>query len=251
MSISLIMGPMFSGKTTELQRRLRRFEVARRRILTIKYEADTRYSQKMSTHDRSEMAALPVSALADVPASALEGIDVIGIDEGSFFPDIVSFCEAQANAGRDVIVASLDGDFQRKAFGDVVQLVPLAEEVTKLTAVCTGCAQPASFSRRLSAETAVEVIGGADKYIATCRKCYFDPDLLETLARREQEEEAAAAAAAAAAAPASSPRGSGGASQPSSPVLGPEVREEGEPKQQQAATASTVAATGGALESVN
>ena len=230
-SISLIMGPMFSGKTTELQRRLRRFEVARKKSLCIKYQADTRYSEeKMSTHDKTEMSALPVSKLADVPASALVGIDVIGIDEGSFYPDIVSFCEQQANAGRDVIVASLDGDFQRNAFGDILGLVPIAEEVTKLTAVCTGCAQPAAFSRRLSAETAVEVIGGADKYIATCRRCYHDPHLLAVLAEREQEEQAAAATP---------------ASQPSSPVLAPNTNEsateEGEPK-------IAAAAVAGALE---
>ena len=79
--------------------------------------------------------------------------DVIGIDEGSFFPDIVEFCEEQANSGKVVIVASLDGTFQRKEFGSILQLVPLAEEVSKLTAVCTLCAAPASFSRRIGSET--------------------------------------------------------------------------------------------------
>lgn len=100
-------------------------------------------------------------------------MDVIGIDEGSFFPDIVPFCEEQANLGRVVIVASLDGTFQRKEFGSILGLVPLAEEVTKLTAVCTVCGAPAAFSRRIGSETAVEVIGGADKYIAACRTCFF------------------------------------------------------------------------------
>lgn len=196
--------------------------------------------EKMSTHDKTEMCALPVSKLADVPASALVGVDVVGIDEGSFYPDIVSFCEEQANAGRDVIVASLDGDFQRKAFGDILGLVPIAEEVTKLTAVCTGCAQPASFSRRLSAETAVEVIGGADKYIATCRRCYHDPNLLSVLAEREQEEAAEAEAA----------RADGEASQPSSPVLAPNTNgasrvEEGEPKRAAGAVAGAIEAAAG------
>jgi len=98
-------------------------------------------------------------------------------------------------------VASLDGDFQRKPFGDICELVPRAEEVTKLTAVCTGCGRPACFSRRLTTETAVEVIGGADKYVATCRACHQAPDLLEVLARREAV---------------------GRVSAPSSPVSGPE-----------------------------
>ena len=105
-----------------------------------------------------------------------------------------------------MIVASLDGDFQRKPFGDICSLVPVAEEVTKLTAVCTGCARPACFSRRLTAETAVEVIGGADKYIATCRACHQDPDLLEVLARRDADAVAAAG---------------GATSAPSSPVTAP------------------------------
>ena len=91
-----------------------------------------------------------------------------------------------------------------RRFGEICSLVPVAEEVTKLTAVCTGCARPACFSRRLTAETAVEVIGGADKYIATCRACHQDPDLIEVLARRD----AAAAAG-------------GVTSAPSSPVTAP------------------------------
>ena len=95
-SLALIVGPMFSGKTTELQRRIRRFQIARKRVLTIKYSGDTRYSEEaMATHDKREMAALPVSRLGDVPQASLDNADVIGIDEGSFFPDLLSFCDAQ------------------------------------------------------------------------------------------------------------------------------------------------------------
>ena len=177
-------------------------------MLTVKYSGDTRYSEEaMATHDKREMSALPVSRLADVPQASLDSADVIGIDEGSFFPDLLEFCDAQANAGKEVIVASLDGDFQRKPFGDICELVPRAEEVTKLTAVCTGCGKPACFSRRLTTETAVEVIGGADKYIATCRACHQAPDLLDVLARREAA--------------------TGTASAPSSPVSGPGSESEG------------------------
>eukprot|EP01050_Picozoa_sp_SAG11_P032846 SAG11_NODE_10867_length_800_cov_1.032810_1_plen_169_part_10 len=97
--------------------------------------------------------------------------------QASFLPDIVEFSEAQANLGKHIIIASLDGTFQRKAFGRVCELVPLAEEIVKLTAVCTGCAKPAAFSRRIVDDTDVELIGGADKYIAVCRSCFFAPDL--------------------------------------------------------------------------
>jgi thymidine kinase len=193
--------------------------VRRSRVLTVKYSGDTRYSEEaMATHDQREMSALPVSRLADVPQSSLDNADVIGIDEGSFFPDLLEFCDAQANAGKEVIVASLDGDFQRKPFGDICELVPRAEEVTKLTAVCTGCGKPACFSRRLSAETAVEVIGGADKYIATCRACHQAPDLLDVLARRESA--------------------TGTDSAPSSPVSGPGSESESERPETKAAVGS-------------
>ena len=85
----------------------------------------------------------------------------------------MSFAEEMANAGKVVVIAALDGDFQRKPFGSILDLIPLAEEVTKLNAVCMVCYGPASFSKRLGSETQVEVIGGADKYIAVCRGCYF------------------------------------------------------------------------------
>src|SRR5690349_15640390 len=92
--------------------------------------------------------------------------DVVGIDEGQFFPDTTQFCELLAQRGKIVIVAALDGTFERKPFGAVLELLPLAETVTKLSAVCMGCYRPAAFSKRLGAETEVKVIGGADKYIA-------------------------------------------------------------------------------------
>jgi len=90
----------------------------------------------------------------------------------NFFPDVVSFCEQMANLGKVVIVAALDGTFQRKPFGSILELVPLAEDVTKLTAVCVVCQGQASFSKRTSDEQEIEIIGGEDKYIAVCRACY-------------------------------------------------------------------------------
>jgi len=102
-------------------------------------------------------------------------VDVIGIDEGQFFPDLVEVCEKLAAAGKTVLVASLDGTFQRKPFGRTLELIPMAESVTKLQAVCMICFRDAAFSRRLGDETAIEVIGGADKYVAVCRECFFKP----------------------------------------------------------------------------
>lgn len=170
--IQVILGPMFSGKSTELMRRVQRFQIAQYKCLVIKYAKDTRYSSQFSTHDRNTMEALPAGLLWDVAQEAM-GVAVIGIDEGQFFPDIVEFSEAMANAGKTVIVAALDGTFQRKAFGTILHLVPLAESVVKLNAVCMECFREAAYTKRLGLEKEVEVIGGADKYHAVCRLCYF------------------------------------------------------------------------------
>ncbi|KAK9406976.1 thymidine kinase cytosolic [Crotalus adamanteus] len=171
--IQVIFGPMFSGKSTELMRRVRRFQIAQYKCLLIKYAKDTRYCVNgVSTHDRNTMEAMSACCLKDVQQEALNST-VIGIDEGQFFPDIVEFCETMANAGKTVIVAALDGTFQRRAFGNILQLVPLAESVVKLNAVCMECFHEASYTKRLGTEKEVEVIGGADKYHSVCRGCYF------------------------------------------------------------------------------
>ncbi|XP_036391492.1 thymidine kinase, cytosolic [Megalops cyprinoides] len=170
--IQVIFGPMFSGKSTELMRRVRRFQIAQYNCLVIKYAKDTRYSDTgMATHDKYTMEAVSANRLRDVHKLALDA-SVIGIDEGQFFPDTVEFCEEMANRGKTVIVAALDGTFQRKAFGNILSLVPLAESVVKLNAVCMQCYKEAAYTKRLGEETEVEVIGGADKYQAVCRVCY-------------------------------------------------------------------------------
>ncbi|XP_052053475.1 thymidine kinase, cytosolic isoform X2 [Apodemus sylvaticus] len=184
--IQVILGPMFSGKSTELMRRVRRFQIAQYKCLVIKYAKDTRYSNNFSTHDRNTMDALPACMLRDVTQEAL-GVAVIGIDEGQFFPDIVDFCEKMANQGKTVIVAALDGTFQRKAFGSILNLVPLAESVVKLTAVCMECFREAAYTKRLGLEKEVEVIGGADKYHSVCRQCYFKKSSAQTVETDNKE----------------------------------------------------------------
>ncbi|CAG5128896.1 unnamed protein product [Candidula unifasciata] len=173
--IQIIFGPMFSGKTTELMRRLKRYQIANYGCLVIKYAKDIRYDfTGIATHDRQVLPAVSCETLTDLMPEALKH-DVIGIDEGQFFPDIVSFCDQLANHGKVVIVAALDGTFQKKGFGDILNLVPLAEHVMKLTAVCLKCYKEASFTKRKGSETQIEVIGGTDKYIAVCRQCFNSP----------------------------------------------------------------------------
>ncbi|XP_071960838.1 thymidine kinase, cytosolic-like [Antedon mediterranea] len=173
--IQVIFGPMFSGKTTELVRRIKRYQIANHSCLLIKYIKDDRYSsENISTHDRHTCPAVAADRLYSLLAQAAS-FDVIGIDEGQFFTDCVKFCEEMANLGKIVIVAALDGTFQRKGFGEILNLVPLAENVIKLNAVCMNCYQEGSYTKRIGLETTVEVIGGADKYMAVCRDCFNLP----------------------------------------------------------------------------
>jgi len=170
--IEIVLGPMFSGKTTELIRRIRRYKHGNKRCLLIKYKNDTRYSEEMAaTHDRQQEVARSTAKLQDLH-HLLPEFDVVGIDEGQFFPDIVEFSEAAANTGKIVVIAALDGTFQRKPFGSVLSLIPMAEKVTKLSAVCMICYKDAAFTKRLGAELDIEVIGGADKYVSVCRACF-------------------------------------------------------------------------------
>jgi len=163
---------MFSGKTTELIRRLKRYQVANHKCLIVKYANDVRYkSDDISTHDQQSLAAVAATELLPLSKLSLE-YSVIGIDEGQFFSDTVDFCENMANSGKIVIVAALDGTFQRQPFGNILKLVPLAEHVIKLTAVCMICYKEASYTKRKGCELELEVIGGADKYMAVCRGCY-------------------------------------------------------------------------------
>eukprot|EP01130_Rhizamoeba_saxonica_P002664 TRINITY_DN12425_c0_g1_i1.p1 TRINITY_DN12425_c0_g1~~TRINITY_DN12425_c0_g1_i1.p1 ORF type:complete len:247 (-),score=49.00 TRINITY_DN12425_c0_g1_i1:55-741(-) len=172
--IQLIFGPMFSGKSTELIRRIRRYTISKRKCVVIKYNMDNRYTntKRVCTHDQQMYGAIACGILKDVESICNE-FDVIGIDEGQFYPDVVEFCEKMANLGKIVVVAALDGTFQRKPFNDILHLIPLAEDIVKLNAVCVRCHQNAPFSQRIGLETAVEVIGGADKYISVCRSCFY------------------------------------------------------------------------------
>lgn len=171
--IELILGPMFSGKSTELLRRMNRYRAAKRSCLLVKHDKDDRYSQDhVTTHDQQASEAFSCDSLGGECQALALAHDVIGIDEGQFFKDLPEVCEALANTGKIVIVAALDGTWRRTGFGNVEQLVPLAENVVKLSAVCSVCFQDAAFSKRLTAETADEVVGGADKYVACCRDCF-------------------------------------------------------------------------------
>lgn len=171
--IQVIFGPMFSGKTTELIRRLKRYTFAMYRCLIIRYIKDNRYSEDcIASHDGQLLSATSCANLYDI-AHTVDNFDVIGIDEGQFFQDsIISFAEEMANRGKIVIIAALDATFQRTEFGKILQLVPIAESVVKLNAVCMSCFSDASFTKRTTNEQEVELIGSTDKYMSVCRECH-------------------------------------------------------------------------------
>jgi thymidine kinase len=168
---------MFAGKSTELLRLVRRQTRAHRRCLVIKYAKDTRYDvlsdqkPKLTTHDCVAIEALPCSLLMPVIGLTTE-YDVVAIDEGQFYPDVVEFADLMAHLGKTVLVSALDSDFLRRPFPAVSQLLSRAESYQKLTSICS-CGANAPFSLRLTADTSVEVIGGSETYEAACRSCHL------------------------------------------------------------------------------
>jgi thymidine kinase len=138
-----------------------------------------------STHDLQKTEAIGCNLLSELDPKLIEGNDVIGIDEGQFFLDVVSFSDYWANKGKVIIVAGLDATFERKPFNKILELIPLSEDICKLNAVCMMCHREASFTKRIGSEKDVELIGGADKYLSTCRRC-FSADSVLTLAQRQE-----------------------------------------------------------------
>ncbi|KAG8155889.1 hypothetical protein JTE90_004216, partial [Oedothorax gibbosus] len=150
--IELIFGPMFSGKTTELIRRLRRYMLAKHDCLIVKYASDAKHEiDHITTHDSQCQAALLATTLHDLKSLA-SIYSVIAIDEGHFFPDIVSFAEEMAQRDKVILIAALDGTSERKPFGHVLQLMPLAENVIKLTAICMHCFRDAAFTTSIETD---------------------------------------------------------------------------------------------------
>lgn len=168
--LHIVFGPMFCGKTTELLRLERRHERAKRRCAVIKYIKDTRYSlTKCCTHDLLMCDAISVGLLADLPS--MDDYDVVAIDEGQFFLDIVTVVPRLIDAGKIVIIAALDGTSKREPFGDVLALCPLSDTFKKFHAVCA-CGKDAIFTGRKGEDKSKVLIGGEDLYVALCRGCY-------------------------------------------------------------------------------
>ena len=172
-SIEVICGSMFSGKTEELIRRMKRAQFAKQKVEIYKPCIDVRYSEdEVVSHDSHSIPSTPI----DSPASMLllsSDVEVVGIDEAQFFDDtIVEVVQTLANRGVRVIIAGLDTDFLGKPFGPMPALMAVAEEVQKVHAICVKCGSPANHSHRLSESDQLVVLGETDIYEPLCRHCY-------------------------------------------------------------------------------
>ncbi|MFB9052094.1 thymidine kinase [Formosa undariae] len=172
--IEVICGSMFSGKTEELIRRLKRAQFAKQKVEIFKPSVDIRYNEDMVvSHDANEIRSTPVPAAANIPILA-DGCDVVGIDEAQFFDDeIVRVCNDLANKGIRVIVAGLDMDFKGNPFGPMPNLMATAEYVTKVHAICTRTGNLAQFSYRKAESDALVLLGETENYEPLSRAAYY------------------------------------------------------------------------------
>ena len=176
--LSLLIGCMFAQKTTELLRRIRRYQSIGYRVLVINYIADTRYGTRcIASHDKEKEEAMCVHRLHDVDA-LVNDYQVVVIDEGQFFPDLFEYVTKWADTlPIHIVVAGLDGTSERKPFGDMLRLIPHAEEVERLTAFCSVCCDGtiATYSQYTGVTADDDIIiGGAEAYRPVCRKHYLE-----------------------------------------------------------------------------
>jgi thymidine kinase len=177
--VEVICGSMFSGKTEELIRRLRRARIARQKTEAFKPAIDTRYEDdEVVSHDENTIATTPIHSASQILLLA-EGVDVVGIDEAQFFEgDLVDVCRELAHQGVRVIVTGLDQDYRGEPFEPIPQLMAIAEHVTKLHAVCVVCGAPANHSQRIVPGEERVLVGATEAYEPRCRTC-FEPHPVE------------------------------------------------------------------------
>jgi len=177
--VEVVTGCMFSGKTEELIRRLRRAQYAKQPVIVFKPEIDRRYAEDaIGSHSGNRLRSVSLRSASEIPRH-VEDAKVIGIDEAQFFgQDVVGICDRLANEGRRVIVAGLDMDYLGRPFDPMPELLAKAEFITKLLAICVGCGAPADRSQRVVNRDPRVLVGAHDAYEARCRRCW-DPNRFE------------------------------------------------------------------------
>jgi thymidine kinase len=174
MSLKIVMGNMFSGKTSELIRRLKRYKVINKNVLVVNSLKDTRSMEEvLKTHDNVKFDCIKVENVAKIITSQYFcGADVIAIDEAQFFENLKNFVDICLYEGKEVLLVGLDGDYKQRKFGELLDCIPMADEVTKLTALCMECMDGTAgpFTKRTATSDILELIGDQDSYKAVCRK---------------------------------------------------------------------------------
>jgi thymidine kinase len=174
--IEVICGPMFSGKSEELIRRLRRAMIARKRVQVFKPELDKRYSpDEIVSHADVRMRSEVITQAGEILDRMEPRTEVVGVDEANFFgPELVEVSERLANIGKQIIIAGLDTDYMGRPFPPIPDLLAYAESIHKTLAICMRCGNPAKHTQRLVGSDELIVVGAADMYEARCRRC-FEP----------------------------------------------------------------------------
>ena len=182
--IEVVCGSMFSGKTEELIRRIKRAKIANQKVLIFKPEKDVRYgTDEVVSHDENKFESIPVQSSTEILKN-LGDANVIGIDEAQFFDsDLPQVCQKLAIRGVRVIIAGLDMDFRGQPFGPMPHLLAVAEYITKVHAICPHCGTLATHSYRTTTETETVVLGEKDKYEPRCRVCYEMGNILDLKVR--------------------------------------------------------------------
>jgi thymidine kinase len=175
-SIEVVCGSMFSGKTEELIRRLKRAQIAKQNVQIFKPGVDTRYSEDdVVSHDKNAIPSTPIQSSNSLLLLVDDDVDVVGIDEAQFVDDdLANVCVQLANRGKRVIVAGLDMDFKGVPFGPMPALCAVADQVSKVHAICMRCGAPALFSHRLVDDERRVMLGETQEYEPLCRSCYLD-----------------------------------------------------------------------------
>ena len=171
--IELILGPMFSGKSTRLIELMRKYVYKAKKTIMVKYYADQRYSQKSEvvTHDLIKYDSINCKILRN-SFDTFKEYDVIGIDEGQFFADLVEVCEELALMGKIVLIAALNGDFRMEPFPVIQRIIAKADKIKLLKAYCFNCHKDAKFSLRIVQSNETVLIGAGDSYKPACRECH-------------------------------------------------------------------------------
>jgi thymidine kinase len=174
--IEVITGCMFSGKTEELIRRLRRAKIAKQTVVIFKPNIDTRYStNSIVSHSEQSLPSILIKDVKEI-LDLVEDAQVIGIDEAQFFSnDLIDVCNQLADDGKRVIVAGLDMDYRGVPFEPMPQILSVAEYITKSLAICVECGNPADRTQRKTTSSERVIVGAADVYEARCRKCHYIP----------------------------------------------------------------------------